>query len=356
MSVRNDARVLRGDALSVLRSLPAGIADCCVTSPPYWGLRDYGVPGQLGLEPTPDKYVANLVAAFREVRRVLRPGSTLWLVLGDTYYTAGGRCESPGGDAHEGHPRGLPPNRAPAVLGLKPKDLVGIPWRVAFALQADGWWLRNAITWSKPNGFPTSIKDRFACRHEYVFLLANAARYSFDLDAIREPLAASSIRRLEQARAQEQTGGPKQVQFAEALPPERQRNPPRNARLVVRDMARRYARAKTAGGDTGWGARLPPEPGEPGAFHPLGKNPGDVWSIATVPSRLPHFASFPPALVRKPILAGSRPGGMVLDPFCGVGTTLIEARRLGRRALGIDLHPEYVAIARRRLREASRAA
>ena len=321
-----------------------------MTSPPYWGLRDYGIAGQLGLEPTPAEYVSQLVAVFREVRRVLKPGRTLWLVLGDTYYTAGGRCSSPGGDSHDGHPRGLPPNRAPSVEGLKPKDLAGIPWRVALALQEDGWWLRNCVTWNKPNGLPTSVKDRFSCRHEYVFLLANAERYHFDLDAIREPLAASTILRATQPRVLSQSGGPKQRSLSTQLPVDR-RESRRPQREIIKGIARDLARAKTARGDTGAGSRLPPEPGEPGAFHPLGKNPGDVWSIPTVPSRLPHFASFPPALVRRPILAGCPPGGLVLDPFCGVGTTLLEAQRLGRQSLGIDLHPKYVTIARRRLAE-----
>jgi len=344
-------RVLRGDALSILRRLPSGIADCCVTSPPYWGLRDYGVSGQLGLESTPAEYVDRLVSVFREVRRVLKPGRTLWLVLGDTYFTAGGRCENPGGDAHDGHPRGLPPNRASSVAGLKPKDLAGIPWRVALTLQQDGWWLRNAVTWAKPNGLPTSVKDRFSCRHEYVFLFANAERYHFDLDAVREPFAASTFRRALQSGVLHQAGGPKQRDLDAARPEWRRGQ--RSSREIVKSVARRL---KTAEGDTGGGARLPPEPGERGAFHPLGKNPGDVWSIPTAPSRLPHFASFPPALVRKPILAGCPQGGLVLDPFCGVGTTLLVAKELGRRSLGIDLHPKYVAIARKRLAEGGRRA
>ena len=411
------SEVLRGDALATLRALPAGIADCCVTSPPYWGLRRYGTKpqvwdsewkcehawaaprvvtkggigqnrglrnppdsavrrardveaqrldqgrvcrrcgawrGELGLEPTPERYVSHLVQVFREVRRVLKPGSTLWLVLGDTYYAAGGACESPGGGVHEGHPRGHPPSRLPNAAGLKPKDLVGIPWRVAFALQADGWWLRSACVWAKTNGLPSSVRDRFACKHEHVFLLANAARYHFDLDAIREPFAPGTYRRVEQENVLRQPGGPKQREFWRAVPAGRRQE--RSPREIVKSVARSLARAKTAAGDGGPGARLPPEPGEPRAFHPLGKNPGDVWVLPTAPSRLPHFATFPPALVRRCILAGCPPGGLVLDPFVGVGTTLLVAQQLGRSGLGIDLHPRYVAIARKRLAEGGRRA
>lgn len=334
--------VLRGDALAVLKTLAAEFADCCVTSPPYLGLRDYGVPGQYGLERTVEEYVAKLVAVFREVRRVLNPGSTLWLVLGDTYYSAAGPCRNPGGDAHEGNPRGLPPQRARSASLLKPKNLMGVPWRVAFALQADGWWLRNAIVWAKPNGLPTSVRDRFAAKHEYVFLLANGPRYRFDLDAVREPFAEATLRRVAQPNLMSQQGSPKQQRLAAALPAHRRGQ--RSPREIVKSL-----RAKTALGDTGRGARLPPEPGERGALHPHGKNPGDVWSIPTVPTRLPHFATFPPALARRCILAGAPPGGRVLDPFAGVGTTLLAAKEIGRSAIGIDLQPRYVRIARARL-------
>lgn len=306
--------IIEGDALTVLRELPDAVVDTCITSPPYWSLRDYGVDGQLGLEPTPEEYVQNLVLVFREVRRILKPGRTLWLVLGDTYFSGAGFCNSPGGRAGRHHLRGLPSNRRPHVPGLKQKDLVGIPWRVALALQADGWWLRNAIVWQKPNSMPLSIKDRLACTHETVFLLANAARYQFDLDAIREPYQPSTLRRMV---------------FAKKVAP---------TTPTLQDRGR-------------LGVRRPPPPSQRTRLHPLGKNPGDVWSIAHTSSRSGHHAVFPEDLARRAILAGSRKGDLILDPFCGTGTTLLVAKQLGRRHLGIELHPAFARLARRRLRD-----
>lgn len=311
-------RVMTGDALATLQTLPDHIADVCVTSPPYWSLRDYGVAGQLGLEPTPDKYVHALVSVFREVRRVLKPGRTLWLVLGDTYYSGAGRCWTPGGKAEAHHPRGLPPNRRPHVPGLKPKDLVGIPWRVALALQADGWWLRNAVVWHKTNAPPSSITDRLSCRYEMVFLLANAERYQFNLDAVREPYTTSTLRRMATAN-----------------------------RAVRRLTASRADAGRL-------GVRLPPQPELRPFLHGSGKNPGDVWSISHPSSRADHHAIFPEDLARRAILAGSAEDDLVLDPFCGTGTSLVVAKTLGRRCIGIDLHPRFVKLARRRLSEVSR--
>lgn len=303
--------VLVGDALETLRRLPDGIARTCVTSPPYWALRDYGVQGQLGLESSPTEYVKKLVAVFREVRRVLKRGSTLWLVLGDTYYPGGGMSE------HATQARASM-KQSPRDPQLKVKDLVGIPWRVALALQADGWWLRNAIVWAKPNAVPSSVRDRLACKHEYVFVLANDRRYHFDLDAVREPFTSSTLRRIEQLDIERQPGGQKQRDFARAVPP-KHRARARTHREILQSLARRATRQ--------------------------GKNPGDVWTIPTRPTKLPHFAAFPPALARRSILAGSAPRDLVLDPFCGIGTTLIEAKHLGRRYLGIDLQPRYVRLA-----------
>lgn len=299
--------ILQGDCREVLTTLPSESAQCCVTSPPYWGLRDYGVDGQLGMEATPEQYVAAMVDVFRAVRRVLRPDGTLWLNLGDSYTTGGSTAR-----------RARPTRRPWATYmagcgasgrrrGLKAKDLVGIPWRVAFALQADGWWLRSDIIWSKPNPMPESVTDRPTKAHEYVFLLTKSERYYYDADAIREPHEAPR-------KAGRFTG-----------------NAIVNAMREGRDV-----------GDN-LGERKLVEP------HPLGRNARSVWSIATQPFPEAHFAVFPPELARRCVLAGSRPGDTVLDPFNGAGTAGLVAQEHGRAYVGIELNPEYIAIAERRL-------
>ena len=284
----------QGDNRAVLPTLEAGSVHTVVTSPPYWGLRDYGHGDQLGLEPTPDEYVANMVAVFREVRRVLRDDGTLWLNLGDSYAGAG---MTVGTSSKEGTAkrsarmfRSRTPGHAPD--GLKPKDLVGIPWRVAFALQADGWYLRSDIIWSKPNPMPESVTDRPTKSHEYLFLLAKSERYFFDADAVREDSAGRELFG--------NTGG----------------------KVIVN-------------GDRNDGGRQDMTP----TTH---RNIRSVWTIATQPYPGAHFATFPPKLVEPCILAGSPSGGVVLDPFGGSGTTAMVAQHLSRRAVLIDLNPEYL--------------
>jgi DNA modification methylase len=286
--------ILLADARRI--PLRDGSVDCVVTSPPYWGLRDYGTPGQIGLEATPEEYVASMVRVFAEVRRVLNPEGVAWLNLGDCYATGAGP-------------------------GLKRKDLVGIPWRVAFALQAAGWWLRADVIWHKPNPMPESIRDRPTKAHEYVFLLAKSERYHYDADAIREPHLYGdhprNVRGL--VKAAETPGQP----------------PHKGLRAGFRD--------KTAGpGPRPDGRRQAPEPGEPNAFHELGRNKRSVWTIATRPYTGAHFATFPPDLVRPCILAGCPPGGLVLDPFVGSGTTVKVAREIGREGIGLDISEAYL--------------
>jgi DNA modification methylase len=292
-----------GDCREVLASLPADSVDCVVTSPPYWGLRDYGSEGQLGLERTPEEYVANMVAVFAEVRRVLKPSGTCWLNLGDSYATGGGSVgRAPGGgDQGERFIRagmiGTQPNRM-KLDGLKPKDLVGIPWRVAFALQADGWYLRSDIIWSKPNPMPESVTDRPTKSHEYLFLLSKRPRYYFDADAVREPHSD-----------------------------DRPLNPYRLDKPGVPNRG-------TNPGMTGKNL---------GVFgNPAGRNIRSVWNIATRPYPGAHFAVFPPELPERCIKAGSPQAGVVLDPFGGSGTVGMVANRLSRRAILIDLNPEYL--------------
>lgn len=284
-----------GDCLESLRAMPAESVQTCVTSPPYFGLRDYGMDGQIGLEATPDAFVARLVEVFREVRRVLRDDGTLWLNLGDSYANPGHAKGNPGdgrssfakSEKASGH------THSKTWPGAKNKDLIGIPWRVAFALQADGWYLRQDIIWHKPNPMPESVTDRCTKAHEYVFLLSKSARYYFDADAIKEP-ATGRETFFGSDRYSEGSG----------------RNDVGSSNLTV-------------------------------AQH---RNRRSVWTVTTKPFKGAHFATFPPDLIEPCILAGSPRGGVVLDPFGGSGTTAGVAIKHGRRAVLCELNPEYAAM------------
>jgi DNA modification methylase len=301
-------RILRGDALAKLAELPAGSVHCCVTSPPYFGLRDYGCEGQIGLEATPDAYVAELVAVFREVRRVLRDDGTLWLNIGDSYASGGGNTAMTGGksDPARGLAMGFGSLKRGIPIGLKPKDIIGIPWMLAFALRADGWYLRQDIIWSKPNPMPESVTDRCTKAHEYLFLLSKSARYYYDAKAISEP----------SEYAGDQAG-------------------------ICRGTKRRaYSMGRMPSGNEVLGSNW---------IQPETRNKRSVWEITTAPFSEAHFATFPPALVEPCVLAGCPVGGTVLDPFAGAGTTGLVADRLGRNAILIELNPEYAAMAHRRI-------
>lgn len=304
--------IIQANALSL--PIAAGVVQCCVTSPPYWGLRNYGVHGQLGLERTPDEYVASMVAVFREVWRVLRDDGTLWLNLGDSY-NANGRD---GHGTRVGYKQGT--NRAsasgtdsnrPTDEALKPKDLVGIPWRVAFALQADGWYLRSDIIWSKLNPMPESVTDRPTKAHEYVFLLAKSERYYWNRAAVAEPHKADSIAR----RGRTRTGG----KFLDGDGGQPHGNP----------------HSITTGLDD--------------CLHPDGRNIRTVWTVATQPYAGAHFATMPEKLVEPCIKAGTKPGDLVLDPFAGSGTVGLVAAKLNRRFVGTELNADYIGMARRRM-------
>ena len=305
-------RILQGDCRDVLATLPDGSVNCVVTSPPYFGLRDYGVDGQIGLEPTPEAFVAELVAVFREVRRVLRDDGTLWLNLGDSYASQPSWGRDAGTSSLDGRKQGRKGGQSSdrAAWGLKPKDLVGIPWRVAFALQADGWYLRQDIIWAKPNPMPESVQDRCTKAHEYVFLLSKSPRYHYDADAIREDAVCEKL-------------------------------PGRG----MTDTRENYGAGN--GGNSGLAAlrnRLNDQ-GE----NDKTRNARSVWSIATQPFSEAHFATFPPELAERCIKAGCPEGGTVLDPFGGAGTTGLVADRLQRNAILIELNPDYAAMAKRRI-------
>ena len=360
--------IREGDCLRSLRAMPAESVQTCITSPPYWGLRDYGDPGQLGLEPTPEQYVANMVEVFAEVRRVLRDDGTCWLNLGDSYNGSGG-VGGPGKSHTNQGSVERPDNRA-GWSGLKPKDLVGIPWRVAFALQADGWYLRSDIIWAKPNPMPESVTDRPTKAHEYLFLLSKSPRYFYDADAIRE--------------------GASEIGIA------------------------REGRARTTPAHSPPGAQPNRRESSNGEWLTAVRNKRTVWTVATQPFKGAHFAVFPPKLIEPCVLAGSPPkrcgecgapwervtertaatvlhpgsdyndkagrndghrgelvgaahktlgwqptcehnddtgSAVVLDPFSGSGTTGMVALRHDRSYIGLELSSEYAAMSRNRIRD-----
>lgn len=265
--------LLQGDSLNILRRLPSDSVQCAVTSPPYWGLRDYNIQGQIGLEETLPQYLNRLVAVFNEVRRVLRHDGVLWLNIGDGYTSGNRGWRAP----DKKNPARAMNVRPDTPEGLKPKDLLGVPWRLAFALQEDGWFLRSDVIWNKPNAMPESVKDRPTRSHEYIFMLSKSERYYYDYEAVKEGNGGNVLR-----------------------------------------------------------------------------NRRTVWDINTMPFAEAHFATFPPALVEPCVLAGSRVGDYVLDPFFGSGTVGVVCQNLQRHYVGVELHPEYVVLASRRLSENDR--
>jgi DNA modification methylase len=348
-----NVQILEGDALAVLRTLRGQSINCCVTSPPYWGLRDYGVPGQMGLEKTPEQFVTRLVEVFREVRRVLRDDGTLWLNLGDSYNSQPGqRSVDDKVGCKQATNRGSNDTGSRACPGLKPKDLVGIPWRVAFALQADGWYLRSDIIWHKPNPMPESVTDRPTKAHEYLFLLAKSEKYYCDMDAIKEPTTGSAHDR---ARKDRSVAGQKTLPTAER---NGMRAPGVNPKAfhASGNKARKLAGPENGRFNTHMGIGFPWPP----AIRPKQnesfsaavtrtverRNKRTVWTIPTKSFKGAHFATYPPKLVEPCILAGCPKGGTVLDCFAGAGTTGLVSRQHGRRFIGIELNPEYAAMAR----------
>ena len=295
--------ILQGNVTDKLKEIETGTVQCVVTSPPYWGLRDYGTEGQIGLEETPEKYVEKMVEVFREVKRVLKHDGTVWLNLGDSYSTSSGT----GGTKSFQPKQPMFAYTRKAPKNLKPKDLVGIPWRVAFALQADGWYLRQDIIWHKPNPMPEPVQDRCTKAHEYIFLLTKSSKYYYDIDSIREPYTEPMNR----------WGGDKLKADGES----------------VWD--------KGTGQSTYRDREMRPNPN--------GRNKRSVWTINTQPYKEAHFATFPQKIPELCIKAGSKEDDVVLDPFFGSGTTGYVAQKLGRRWIGIELNEDYIKIAKKRL-------
>lgn len=288
-----------GDCLSSLATLPNASVNCCVTSPPYFGLRDYGADGQIGLEESPDAYVARLVEVFREVRRVLTDDGTLWLNIGDSYNANPGQRKTTDAAGNKQKSlRGSTSAPSRSVDGLKPKDLIGIPWLLAFALRADGWYLRQDIIWSKPNPMPESVRDRCTKAHEYIFLLSKSERYFYDSEAIKEPSSKFA-----------KTGKRRRLKI--------------DGESVVD--------AKIRGHSSSCGVSET-------------RNRRSVWTVAPRPYKGAHFAVYAPELIEPCILAGCPSGGTVLDPFGGSGTTGGVALKHGRNAVLCELNPDYVAL------------
>lgn len=323
-------KIIIGDALNELRQLESESVQSCITSPPYFGLRNYNVQGQIGQEATLGDYIGGLTNVFEEVRRILKKDGTFWLNLGDSYCGSwsGSSMRPKGGSQRDGKPGfqtkmmdsryssrgGYVPD------GLKPKDLMGVPWRVAFSLQSAGWWLRQDIIWQKPNCLPESVKDRCTKSHEYIFLLSKSGKYFFDHEAIKEPALCGS----------------KGSEFHLGKTGEHQ---------LGRAQKIRPAKAKGS-----FIAKGEPLPGQlPFRAIVEMRNKRSVWSVSTTPYQEAHFATFPTALIVPCILAGSKPGDVILDPFFGAGTTGLAAMQNNRRFIGIELNPEYAELAKKRL-------
>lgn len=351
-------KIYQGDILQVLKTWPDSFVQCVVTSPPYWGLRDYGVVGQIGLEKTPEEYVLKIVDAFREVKRILKDDGACWLNLGDTYAGSwGAMSHNINGKAKRAGFNDRPPQsfskskRIPrgsgrwggglqAVEGLPPKNLVGIPWRVAFALQADGWYLRSDIIWSKPNPMPESVTDRPTKAHEYIFLLTKSERYYYNADAIKTP-ARSLTTKMPDGW---DTGPGAHGSFHRNGREKGMKTLPDGQTNLrkLRDKQRGHSR-RHAGFNDRWDQM---EREQQMAFP---ANRRTVWEIPTFPFPEAHFATFPEDIPTLCIKAGSKEGDIILDPFMGSGTVAAVAKRLKRQWIGIELNPKYIEMAKRRI-------
>lgn len=345
--------IYQADCRDILKTLESGSVQTVVTSPPYYGLRDYGVDGQIGLEKGPKEFIQEMVDLFREVRRVLRDDGTLWLNFGDSYARTGGFDTKVHENARVSNQRNStrPKKRQIAPAGIKPKDMMGIPWRVAFALQDDGWYLRQDIIWSKPNPMPESVSDRCTKSHEYIFLMTKSPRYYFDQQAIEEDVSLNTHARMKQDIE-------KQIGSARAHGGKKHNG---NMKAVVKGSGVGWGysnneKPRTKGNVTAkkslensTGSKNNTRFAENVCLRVEKRNKRSVWEVTTQPFSGAHFATFPPKLIEPCILAGCPEGGIVLDPFFGAGTTGMVADRLGRNCIGIELNPEYVQLAHDRI-------
>lgn len=313
------------DCLEGLKQLESKSVNTCVTSPPYWALRDYGVQGQLGLEPTPEEYIKKLVEVFREVKRVLKDDGTLWLNIGDCYAGSGKgawKVKDKQKESYKPDPNSPQCKISKTPGDLKPKDLIGIPWMLAFALRADGWYLRSDIIWSKPNPMPESVTDRPTNSHEYIFLLSKSQRYYYDSEAIKEPATYSNEER-----------------YARAC--EAHKRTPNSEINGIRLRKSGNIKRKLGDAHDRPGCHI----GNSVPWEGLTRNKRNVWTVATRPFNQAHFATFPPELILPCILAGCPVDGTVLDPFMGSGTTGMVALQNRRNYIGFELNSEYIKIA-----------
>jgi DNA modification methylase len=322
------------DCLEGLKTIPDNSVDCCVISPPYYGLRDYGVDGQIGLENTPEEYISKLVSVFIEVKRVLKPTGTLWLNIGDSYNGSGKNSgnkskmypkQSTNAASCETRPANIPT--------LKPKDLIGIPWMLAFELRRAGYYLRQDIIWHKPNPMPESVRDRCTKSHEYIFMLTKSAKYYFDYEAILEPAAYDGRKDTAFKGSNKYTEDVTGLSVQSFASKGHERWPNKIRGFI--DKA----------GDTGL---APSHHGNSIPTYPA-RNKRDVWTVCTKPEKESHFAVFPDTLIVDCIKAGCPEGGIVLDPFMGSGTTAVVARKLNRNYIGFELNPKYVEISERKI-------
>jgi DNA modification methylase len=335
-------KIINTDCLEGLRKLPGESVDCCVTSPPYYGLRDYGVNGQIGLEETPEAFVAKMVEVFTEVRRVLKKEGTLWLNLGDSYngypanVTRGGKLSGTNQHARAFKESGY----GLSDKTLKPKDLIGIPWMVAFALRSSGWYLRQDIIWHKPNPMPESVTDRCTKAHEYIFLFSKSQKYYYDYEAVKVPMVESSFSRLSQDVENQQgsdrvpgkTNG-KMKAVGQFIGGKKHKNLEIDGQKVHSFHETRNRNGQEWQNNDGKA------------------NKRSVWTVTTKPFSEAHFATFPEDLIVDCIKAGCPANGLVLDPFMGAGTTALVSAKLGRNYVGFELNPEYIKIAEKRLRD-----
>lgn len=350
-------QLLNGDVMAMLQTLPDDYVQMVVTSPPYWGLRDYGVTGQLGLEKTPADYLAKMVAVFREVRRALKKNGTLWLNMGDCYNAGTSKTRQP--STLEGsHGYWVNPHIKLRVKvdGIKTKDMLGMPWRLAFALQNDGWYLRSDIIWNKTNPMPESVTDRPTKAHEYVFLLTKSPRYYYDAEAIKEPASCAEEAPFDPGTnglsgADRKTGKSTRCFARPAGWSEEEGGHTRLDGRYQRNLGKKGQATNAGEVRAGVGDRMGRGAGwrnDPNNYVLL-RNKRSVWTVGTEPFPGAHFATFPTKLIEPCILAGAPEGGLVLDPFAGAGTTLLVAKRLNRRGLGIELNPDYCALSMMRL-------